>query len=67
MRKGLTSVMVVMGIVCAVFGYMASAPWSAVTAADADPSFVAAPLLFVLGLILLIGAAIVYELLPERR
>lgn len=67
MRRTLTLAMVVVGIALAAVGYVSSAGWSAQTLADADPAFVAAPLLFVVGVVLMVGAAVVYELLPDSE
>lgn len=67
MRRTVTLAMVVVGILLAVVGYVSSAGWSAQSVADADPAFVAAPLLFVVGVVLVVGAAVVYELLPDKE
>jgi hypothetical protein len=53
--------------VLAAVGYVTSAGWSAQTISDADPTFVGAPLLFVVGVVLVVGAAVLYELLPDKE
>ncbi len=67
MRRTVTLAMVVFGVVLAVVGYVSSAGWSAQTLSDADPAFVGAPLLFVVGVVLVVGAAVIYELLPDKE
>jgi len=66
MRKGLTIAMVLLGALLMVVGYTASAPWGASTVADSDPAFGFAPTLFVLGVVVAFGSALVYEILPDR-
>jgi hypothetical protein len=55
------------GVVLMVVGYLSSAPWGADSASDSNPAFDFAPAVFVLGVVLAIAAALVYELLPDRR
>lgn len=66
MRKTVTITMVVVGLALMVIGLITAAPWGTSSISDADPSFAGAPVLFVLGIISVIGAALVYELLPDR-
>ena len=66
MRRTVTLALVLIGIASMVFGYTMSAPWGASSVGDSNPSFVGAPALFVLGIMLLLAAAVVYEVLPER-
>ncbi len=67
MRRGVTATMVVAGILLMVIGYFGAAPWGADTVANSDPKITLAPTLFVLGVIVVFSAAIVYELLPDRE
>lgn len=67
MRRTLTAGMLIGGLVLMVVGYLSSAPWGAQSVANSDPRFDFAPTLFVLGVILALASALVYELLPERR
>lgn len=67
MRKTLTRGMIVGGLILMVVGYFGSAPWGADSVTNSDPGFAFAPAIFVLGVILAFSAALVYELLPDRR
>lgn len=67
MRRRLTTGMLIGGVVLMVVGYLSSAPWGADSVTNSDPRFDFAPAVFVLGVVLAIGAALVYELLPDRR
>jgi uncharacterized BrkB/YihY/UPF0761 family membrane protein len=66
MRRVLTLLLVVFGLALMVVSYFSSAPWGANTVADSDPAFVGAPTLFIVGIISILAAAVVYELLPAR-
>ncbi len=66
MRRPITIGLVVVGFVLMLIGYFASAPWGSSSVADSDPVFAGAPLLFVLGIIAVVAAAILYELLPDQ-
>ena len=67
MRRPTTLVLTVVGVVLMIIGYFGSAPWGTSEVADADPAFVGAPLLFVLGIISIVAAVVLYEVLPDRR
>ena len=67
MRRPVTITMVVAGLALIVIGLIAAAPWGTSSISDADPSFAGAPLLFILGIVSVIGAALVYELLSDRK
>jgi len=54
------------GLVMMVVGYMSSAPWGASSVADSDPAFLGAPTVFIIGIVTVLAAALVYELLPVR-
>lgn len=64
MRNIVTWVLIVMGLGLTAAGYALSAPWGADSIADSDPVVVGAPLIFIAGIISLLTAAILYELLP---
>ena len=66
MRRILTVLLVVFGLGLMVVSYFSSAPWGANTVADSDPAFVGAPTLFIIGIVSILAAALVYELLPSR-
>ena len=66
MRRILTTLFVVFGLALMVVGYFSSAPWGANSVADSDPAFVGAPTLFIIGIVSILAAALLYELLPAR-
>jgi ABC-type xylose transport system permease subunit len=66
MRRTLTGILIVIGLGLMVIGYFTSAPWGASSVADSDPDFVGAPILFMVGIVLVLAAALFYELLPAR-
>ena len=66
MRSVLTALLVLGGLAAMFVGYVNSAPWGSSSVADSDPVFIAAPALFVLGIVMVLSAALVYELLPDR-
>jgi drug/metabolite transporter (DMT)-like permease len=66
MRRTLTAILIVIGLGLMVIGYFTSAPWGASSVADSDPDFVGAPILFIVGIVLVLAAALFYELLPAR-
>ena len=66
MRRIFTVLLVVFGLALMVVSYFSSAPWGSSSVADGDPAFVGAPTLFVIGIISILAAALVYELLPTR-
>jgi len=66
MRRIMTLLLVLIGLVLMVVGYLNSAPWGSSSVADGDPAFLGAPTLFILGIVVTLGAAVFYELLPSR-
>jgi len=66
MRRIVTLLLVLAGLALMVVGYLSSAPWGSSSVADGDPVFLGAPMLFVLGIVLTLAAAVFYELLPSR-
>lgn len=67
MRRTATLTMIVIGIALMLTGYLASAPWGADTVADSNPRFDFSPTVFVIGVIFVFAAAVVYEVMPDRR
>ena len=67
MRRTITVSLVVVGLLLMLIGYLAAAPWGASSVADSDPRMMGAPLLFFLGIVSVITAAVLYEVLPDRR
>jgi len=67
MRKGLTIGMIVVGIALMVISYLGlTAPWGAESVANSEPRMQFAPLVFVLGVMMAFGSALVYEMLPDK-
>ena len=66
MRRILTALLVVGGLALMTIGYVNSAPWGSSSVADSDPAFLGAPTVFILGIVMVLSAALVYELLPQR-
>ncbi len=67
MRRLITIGLVVVGFALMLIGYLTAAPWGSSSVADSDPVFTGAPLLFLLGIISVIAAAVLYEVLPDKR
>jgi len=67
MRKPITISLVIAGLVLMVVGFVAAAPWGATSVADSDPTFVGAPALFILGIVSVVAAAVLYEVLPNKH
>lgn len=70
MRRTITVLMIVGGSALMVVSYFfLAAPFGAPAEGIqiSDPRMPFAPLLFILGVALVFGAAVVYELLPERK
>ena len=67
MRRTLTFAMIVVGLALMALGYFGSAPWGAKNVASSDPRFAMAPTVFVVGVVLALSAALVYELMPDRH
>lgn len=67
MRRTWTLLSVAIGLTLMIVSYFGlAAPWGADTVANSNPRVEFAPLLFVLGVMAVFGAALVYELLPDR-
>lgn len=67
MRRALTIGMIVAGIALMAISYLGlTAPWGAERVANSNPRMPFAPLVFVLGVMLAFGSALVYEILPDR-
>ena len=67
MRKALTIGMIVVGIALMVISYFGlTAPWGAESVANSDPKMQFGPLVFVLGVMMVFGSALLYEMLPDR-
>ena len=67
MRRRVTAGMVTLGIALMVIGYLGAAPWGSSSVADSDPAFTGAPTLFLLGIVSIVAAAVLYEVLPNKR
>ena len=67
-RTVITWLSVAVGIALMAASYfLLAAPWGAESVDNSNPRLDFAPLLFVLGVMLVFGAALLYELLPDRR
>ena len=66
MRRPITIGLVVLGFVLMLIGFLAAAPWGASSVADSNPAIVGAPMLFILGVVSVVAAAVLYELLPDQ-
>ncbi len=67
MRRAITVGLVAAGFVLMLIGFLAAAPWGSSSVADSNPAFPGAPLLFILGIVSVVAAAVVYEVLPDKR
>lgn len=67
MRRAATFIMIASGLVLMVIGFTGAAPWGADSVANSDPGFAFAPFVFIVGIMMAFGAAVVYEILPNRR
>ncbi len=67
MRKALTIGMIVVGIVLMIVSYFGlTAPWGAESVANSQPRMQFGALVFVIGVMLTFGSALLYEMLPDR-
>jgi len=67
MRKGLTIGMIVVGVALMFISYFGlTAPWGNEGVSNSEPRLQFAPLVFVLGVMMAFGSALVYEMLPDR-
>ena len=66
MRSIVTRLLVLAGLALAVIGYLLAAPWGSNSEADSNPIVVGAPLIFMLGILAILAAALFYELRPGR-
>ena len=68
MRRTITVALILGGIALMVVSYFFLAtPWGSSQVSDSNPRVSFAPTLFVLGVVSVFLAAVVYELLPDRR
>ncbi len=68
MRSRIALFMIVVGFGFQAVSYFGlTAPWVTTGVPSGEPRVVGAPALFIAGVVLVFLAAVVYELLPERR
>ena len=67
MRRTITIGLVVTGLALMVIGFLTAAPWGTDSVDNSNPVITGAPMLFILGIISVIAAAVLYEVLPDRR
>ena len=67
-RAAITWLSVVIGLaLMSVSYFFLAAPWGAAGVRNSDPRVPFAPGIFVIGVMLVFGGALLYELLPDRR
>ena len=66
MRKTITWAMIIVGVALMLAGYFLAAPWGNDSVANSDPRLPFSPAIFVLGVVTVFSAAVVYELIPNR-
>lgn len=67
MRKTLTFGMIVGGIALMVVSYFwLAAPWGVEDVTNSEPRVQFAPLLYVVGVMMALGSALVYTMLPDK-
>ena len=67
MRKGLTIGMIVVGIALMIVSYFSlAAPWGVESVANSEPRMQFAPLVYVVGVMMALGSALVYTMLPDN-
>lgn len=67
MRRTITIGLAVVGFVLMVLGFLTAAPWGSSSVADSNPVILGAPILFLLGIVSVVAAAVLYEVLPDRH
>lgn len=67
MRRTATVGLVVLGFLRMVIGFFPAAPWGSSSISDSNPAIVGAPVLFLLGIASVVAAAVLYEVLPDKR
>lgn len=68
MRRAITTLMIVGGIALMVLSYFGlSAPWGNTKVGHSNPRVDFAPVVFLLGVMSVFLAAVVYEVLPDRK
>lgn len=66
MRRTITIGLVVIGFALMLIGFLTAAPWGSSSVADSNPVIVGAPMLFILGIVAVVAAAVLYEVLPDQ-
>jgi len=67
MRRTVTIGLVLTGLALMLIGFFTAAPWGTDSVDNSNPAITGAPMLFILGIISVIAAAVLYEVLPDRR
>ncbi|MCP3974099.1 MAG: hypothetical protein GY720_06355 [bacterium] len=67
MRRTVTIGLVVLGFALMLIGFLTAAPWGSSLEADSNPVIVGAPVLFLLGIVSVVTAAVLYEVLPDKH
>lgn len=67
MRRGLTIGMIVVGVGLMVISYFGlTAPWGAESVTNSLPRVRFGPVVFIVGVMMAFGSALLYEMLPDR-
>lgn len=67
MRRTVTVGFVVVGFLLMVIGFVTAAPWGSSSVSDSNPAITGAPILFLLGIFMIVAAAVLYEVIPDKR
>ena len=67
MRRTITIGLVGLGFVLMLIGFLTAAPWGSSVEADSNPLIMGAPLLFLAGIVAVVAAAVLYEVMPDKR
>lgn len=67
MRRNVTVGLVIVGCLLMVIGFLTAAPWGSSSVSDSNPAITGAPILFLLGIVSIVAAAVLYEILPDKR
>jgi len=67
MRRTITVGLILNGVAFMLIGFLTAAPWGTDSVDNSNPAVTGAPMLFLLGIMSVIAAAVLYEVLPDRR
>lgn len=67
MRRTITIGLVAFGFALMLIGFLTAAPWGSSLESDSNPVIMGAPVLFLVGIVSVVAAAVLYEVLPDKR